>query len=62
LAVVGLTDVSVTSTHLVTDGMHSAIIKASKPMLAEPAVALSATPRELPLATTGCCGADGACC
>jgi arsenite methyltransferase len=29
---VGLTDVSVTSTHLVTDGMHSAIIKASKPI------------------------------
>ena len=28
---VGLTDVSVTSTHLVGDGMHSAIIKAAKP-------------------------------
>jgi len=27
----GLTDVSVTSTHLVTDGMHSAIIRATKP-------------------------------
>ena len=27
---VGLTDVSVTSTHLVADGMHSAIIRASK--------------------------------
>jgi arsenite methyltransferase len=28
----GLTDVSVTPTHLVTDGMHSAIVKATKPM------------------------------
>lgn len=28
---VGLTDVSVTSTHLVADGMHSAIIRAAKP-------------------------------
>ncbi len=28
---VGLTDVSVTSTHLVGDGMHSAIIKATRP-------------------------------
>ncbi len=27
----GLTDVSVTSTHLVADGMHSAIIRATKP-------------------------------
>ena len=27
---VGLTDVSVTSTHLVADGMHSAIIRATK--------------------------------
>jgi SAM-dependent methyltransferase len=28
---VGFTDVSIESTHVVTDGMHSAIIKASKP-------------------------------
>lgn len=28
---VGLTDVSVTSTHLVGDGMHSAVIKAARP-------------------------------
>jgi hypothetical protein len=57
LGKVGLTDVSVTSTHLVTDGMHSAIVKASKPMAAEP---LSV---ELPLATAGvgCCGGGGCC-
>jgi arsenite methyltransferase len=29
---VGMTDVSVTPTHLVTDGMHSAIVKAFKPI------------------------------
>ncbi|HYM52173.1 MAG TPA: arsenite methyltransferase [Candidatus Dormibacteraeota bacterium] len=56
---VGLTDVSVTSTHLVTDGMHSAIVKATKPMSTEPA--LSVGPRELPLATAGCCGGGGCC-
>jgi arsenite methyltransferase len=60
LAQVGLTDVSVTSTHLVTDGMHSAIIKASKPRADEPLLTLNA--RELPLTTSGCCGADGGCC
>ncbi|HSJ00380.1 MAG TPA: arsenite methyltransferase, partial [Patescibacteria group bacterium] len=31
LAEVGLTDVSLTSTHTVADGMHSVIVKASKP-------------------------------
>jgi arsenite methyltransferase len=60
LAQVGLTDVSVTSTHLVTDGMHSAIIKAYKPRADEPLLTLNA--RELPLTTSGCCGADGGCC
>jgi SAM-dependent methyltransferase len=56
---VGLTDVSVTSTHLVTDGMHSAVVKATKPMSFEPA--LSVGPRERPLATAGCCGGGGCC-
>jgi arsenite methyltransferase len=58
---VGLTNVSVTSTHLVTDGMHSAIVKATKPISAEPPLAINAAPWELPLATAGCCG-DGGCC
>jgi arsenite methyltransferase len=57
LAEVGLTDVSVTSTHLVTEGMHSAIIKATKPMAAESEPA----PSELPLAVAGCCGGGGCC-
>jgi arsenite methyltransferase len=59
LAEVGLVDVSVTSTHLVADGMHSAIIKARKPIDARPVVDL--TPRELPVASSGCCGGSGCC-
>jgi ubiquinone/menaquinone biosynthesis C-methylase UbiE len=31
LAAAGLTDVSVTATHQVADGMHSAIVRATKP-------------------------------
>ena len=55
----GLTDVSLISTHLVADGMHSVIAKATKPMHAEvvaPAVS------ELPVAvlSSGCgCGSGG---
>jgi arsenite methyltransferase len=59
---VGLEDVSLTSTHLVADGMHSVIAKATKPMSsaapmhAEPALA------ELPVASSGCgCGTGGCC-
>ena len=64
----GLTDVSLTPTHQVTDGMHSVIAKATKPMRAIGAVtappASAAVPAggELPLATAGCgCGAGGPC-
>lgn len=55
----GLTDISLTSTHLVADGMHSVIAKATKPRKAE----LAATPT-LPLAAAapGCgCGSGGCC-
>jgi hypothetical protein len=66
LRAVGLTDVSVTPTHAVADGMHSAIVKASKPdataPMAEPTVPMAErSARALPLATSGCCG-DGGCC
>ena len=57
---VGLTDVSVTSTHLVADGMHSAIIRATKPQ----AVAVQATGlarSELPV-TASACGCGSGCC
>jgi arsenite methyltransferase len=56
----GLTDISLTTTHLVTDGMHSVIAKATKPMSASG----SAEPSELPMAAAvaGCgCGSGGCC-
>ncbi len=60
LEAVGLTDVSITPSHVVTDGMISAIIKATKPVDAKPLVDLSA-PRTLPVAEAGCCGGTGCC-
>jgi SAM-dependent methyltransferase len=68
LVAAGLEDVSITPTHAVADGMVSAIIKATKPDggaagtsdttgLAAPAGA----PRELAMASTGCCGGGGCC-
>jgi arsenite methyltransferase len=64
LRTVGLTDVSLTSTHTVADGIHSVIVKARKPTLPSPAkvrsVSDEARPSELPLVADGCCG--GGCC
>ena len=59
LEAAGLTDVSVTPTHPVADGMVSAIIRATKP--ADVAVTPAAMPRELPLVASGCCGGEGCC-
>jgi SAM-dependent methyltransferase len=59
LRTVGLTDVSITSTHTVADGMHSVIVKAVKAADA-PAWAAPA-PDELVLADAGCCGTGGCC-
>jgi hypothetical protein len=61
---VGLTDISLTPTHDVTDGMVSAIIKATKPASAPPTLQAfaPAAGAELPLATSGsCCGGTGCC-
>jgi len=60
---VGLTDVSVTATHAVADGMHSAIVRATKPP-EEPALpATVVTASELPIAgTTSDCGCGSGCC
>jgi SAM-dependent methyltransferase len=56
---VGLTDVSLTSTHTVADGMHSVIVKAAKPADAAP---WAAAARELPVtADAGCCSGGGCC-
>jgi arsenite methyltransferase len=60
LRTVGMTDVSVTPTHSVADGMHSAIIRASKPADAPLAVELAAT-AELPV-LAGCGCGQGGCC
>ena len=60
LEAVGFTDVSITPSHGVADGMISAIIKASKPADARPFVDLSAA-RSLPVAEAGCCGGAGCC-
>jgi arsenite methyltransferase len=59
LTAAGLRDVSVTPTHGVAEGMHSAIVKATKPLDAAPSVQLSNS-GELALAA-GCCGGDGCC-
>src|SRR3954453_9759091 len=62
LEAAGLTDVSITPSHNVTQGMISAIIKASKPADARPLVDLSARRQSLPVAeTAGCCGGTGCC-
>jgi hypothetical protein len=61
LEAVGLTGVTITPSHTVTDGMISAIIKATKPADARPLIDLSAR-RELPVAVAdGCCGGTGCC-
>jgi arsenite methyltransferase len=60
LEAAGLTDVSITPSHTVTDGMISAIVQATKPVDARPFVDLTAR-GELPLAEAGCCGGDGCC-
>ena len=59
LRAAGLADISLTSTHQVTDGMHSVIARASKPM---DAAVPTPAPAELPLATSGCGCGSGACC
>jgi hypothetical protein len=40
-------------------GMVSAIVKATKPSSAAPAIDLAR--RELPVASSGCCGGEGCC-
>ena len=60
---VGMVDVSVMPTHSVADGMHSAIVKATKPgrvAPTSPTVAGDTPAPERPVAAAACCG--GACC
>src|SRR6187399_1768253 len=60
LEAVGLTDISLTRTHDVADGMVSAIVKATKSADARPLIDLTAR-AELPIAADGCCGGGGCC-
>jgi SAM-dependent methyltransferase len=53
LRAAGLEDVSVTFTHQVADGMHSAIVRATKPL--GPAAGRVAVNDEAPAARGGCC-------
>ena len=59
LGAAGFAGISITSTHLVSDGMHSAIVKATKPADARSAIDL--TPRHSLAETDGCCGGGGCC-
>ncbi len=59
LEAVGLTDVTVTPTHHVADGMLSAIIRARKPI--EAVAPVASNPRELAVVASGCCGGEGCC-
>jgi arsenite methyltransferase len=72
LAAVGLTDVEVVPTHAVADGLHAAIIRATKPLVAPAADALPAMPhlpRPLEVVGSGVgygpagcgCGGEGCC-
>jgi arsenite methyltransferase len=57
---VGLADVSLTSTHTVADGMHSVIVKATKPMYTL-AASVEQPLAELPIAAGCGCGTGGCC-
>jgi SAM-dependent methyltransferase len=65
LEAVGLVDVSLTSTHSVGEGMHSAIIRATKPAgwSAESIkpIRLPTPARGLPVVSDSCCGGTGCC-
>ncbi len=61
LLAVGLSDVSVTPTHSVAEGMHSAIIRATKPLSARPAIEMIPSGGHSDEAVGGCCGPSGCC-
>lgn len=54
LEAAGFTDVEITPTHAVADGMHSAIVRATKPVAAESAVPATEASR-------ACCGVNSCC-
>jgi SAM-dependent methyltransferase len=54
LEAAGFTDVEITPTHPVADGMHSAIVRATKPMAAE-------APIQATTSADTCCGVNACC-
>ena len=66
LEAVGLTDITLTPTHDVAEGMVSAIVKATKPIGAPGAAGAASTAskpsaRMLPVSEGSCCGGSGCC-
>ena len=64
LAAVGLTDVEVVPTHPVAEGLHAAIVRATKPLVA-PARELPVMPelpRPIEVTSSGCGCGSGVCC
>jgi len=65
LAAVGLTDVEVTPTHAVADGLYAAIVRATKPLVAPAAETVPAMPNlpaPIQVVAGGCgCGSGGCC-
>jgi len=59
LATAGLTDITITPTHEVTEGMVSAIVKATKPVDA-PSTTNAVDPAVMAM-EPGCCGGSGCC-
>ena len=55
LRAAGFTDISITSTHESLPGIHSAIVKATKRIDADPAATTGAIGRESPVLRTSCC-------
>jgi arsenite methyltransferase len=55
LAAAGFADISVSFTHQVGDGLHSAIIKATRPTDPTAAAVPATARRELPVVQSGCC-------
>ena len=65
LAAVGLTDIELAPTHAVADGLHAAIIRATKPAVTPDASALPAMPtlpRPLEVTSSSCGCGSGVCC
>ncbi|MFE7173904.1 arsenite methyltransferase [Streptomyces sp. NPDC057616] len=60
LEAAGFTEVEITPTHVVADGMHSAIVRAVKPM-AEGQAAGAVTPAVSARAEDSCCGVTACC-